>query len=96
MSTKPREFYGKFRSWGTDSCSKCEEGRITLFISNDKCISCDPESYKTRGIMPNDSQENKVNWEKVWNSYDTARLCPNEGPRKLIQQLVEKSLKGEL
>jgi len=35
-----------FKVYGTDECSNCESGRITLWWANKKCISCDPESYQ--------------------------------------------------
>lgn len=34
-----------FKHWGTDGCSSCEAGRITLWAANNKCISCDPAGY---------------------------------------------------
>jgi hypothetical protein len=35
----------QFRVWGTDECQTCETGRVTLFIANTQCMSCNPESY---------------------------------------------------
>jgi hypothetical protein len=36
----------KFKVHGTDGCRKCETGRVTMFIANENCIECDPESYE--------------------------------------------------
>jgi hypothetical protein len=35
----------KFKTYGTDGCKSCETGRVNLFMANDECISCNPESY---------------------------------------------------
>lgn len=34
-----------FKPYGTDGCKSCESGRVTLFIANDECLTCNPESY---------------------------------------------------
>lgn len=36
----------RFSAYGTDGCSSCETGRVTLFVANDRCIQCDPKSYE--------------------------------------------------
>ena len=41
-----RHINKKFKVHGTDGCKSCEAGRVTLFIANDECISCNPESYE--------------------------------------------------
>lgn len=41
-----RHINNKFKVHGTDGCKSCETGRVTLFIANDECISCNPESYE--------------------------------------------------
>ncbi len=53
---KPK-YTGEFEIWGTDACRNYDYcgGRITLFVANKKCISCDPESYKKREALPDDS-----------------------------------------
>jgi hypothetical protein len=40
-----RELLNRFKVFGTDDCSECETGRITLFYAEKKCIECDPDSY---------------------------------------------------
>lgn len=37
----------RFSVYGTDGCSGCETGRVTLFIANKECIQCDPKSYES-------------------------------------------------
>lgn len=37
-----------FKFWGTDGCKSCDTGRITLFVANEKCTVCDPESYRVK------------------------------------------------
>lgn len=34
-----------FKTHGTDGCSECEAGRVSIFIANKKCIQCAPEEY---------------------------------------------------
>lgn len=34
-----------FKIWGTDDCKSCDSGRISLYIWNKECISCNPKSY---------------------------------------------------
>lgn len=34
-----------FEFYGTTGCAECEEGSVTLFISNAKCLTCDPQNY---------------------------------------------------
>lgn len=36
----------KFKVWGTDGCKSCEGGRITMFVANQECIQCNPQSYE--------------------------------------------------
>ena len=36
----------RFKFWGTDGCTNCDTGRITLFYVHDKCTECDPEAYR--------------------------------------------------
>ena len=45
----------KFKVYGTDGCKSCETGRVTLFIANDECISCNPESYEL--VTPQEAQK---------------------------------------
>ena len=37
-----------YKLWGTDDCSTCADGRVSLFIWNTECIECSPESYMNR------------------------------------------------
>lgn len=62
---KPK-YTGEFEIWGTDACRNYDYcgGRITLFVANKKCISCDPESYKKREVLPDDSAKDE-DFEKV-------------------------------
>lgn len=34
---------------GSDSCSKCDEGRVTLYRQGNLCLSCKLESVKLAG-----------------------------------------------
>jgi DNA repair exonuclease SbcCD ATPase subunit len=36
----------QFKVWGADDCATCDEGRVTLFVANTRCMTCDPEAYK--------------------------------------------------
>lgn len=36
----------QYTAYGSDFCPGCGTGRITLFVANNKCVSCDPESYR--------------------------------------------------
>ncbi len=40
-----------FKFYGTTGCAECENGRVTLFVANDKCISCDPQSYERGDVI---------------------------------------------
>lgn len=35
-----KEINSKFKFWGTDGCTKCETGRITLYYATNDCILC--------------------------------------------------------
>lgn len=35
-----------YKTWGTDGCTTCETGRITLFVWNKQCLKCNPKSYE--------------------------------------------------
>lgn len=37
----------QFKVIGTDQCQSCEGGRVSLFMANQECISCNPTSYDT-------------------------------------------------
>jgi hypothetical protein len=54
MSEKRPKYRGEFEIWGTDACANEDhcDGRITLFVSNKKCILCDPESYRKKEVLP--------------------------------------------
>ena len=36
----------KFKVCGTDSCPRCQTGRISVFMLNRACVTCDPEAYE--------------------------------------------------
>jgi hypothetical protein len=36
----------QFKTYGTDGCRTCDNGRVTLFIANDRCLTCAPETYE--------------------------------------------------
>lgn len=75
---KPK-YTGEFEIWGTDACRNYDYcgGRITLFVANKKCISCDPESYKKREVLPDDSAKDE--WKDRFENADTiARAYASE------------------
>lgn len=43
-----------FKFYGTDECKSCETGRVTLFIANEECMSCNPKSYERAEPPPLD------------------------------------------
>lgn len=32
--------HGDYKVWGTDGCSSCETGRITIYTLEEKCLKC--------------------------------------------------------
>lgn len=36
-----KEINSKFKFYGTDGCTKCETGRITLYHTTNECILCE-------------------------------------------------------
>jgi len=40
----------QFKPYGADDCKTCDSGRVTLFIANERCIFCAPDTYE----MPKD------------------------------------------
>lgn len=40
------EALAKFKHQGTDGCASCYTGRVDYYVTNRKCIQCDPEAYQ--------------------------------------------------
>lgn len=51
-----------FKFYGTTDCKSCETGRVTLFVANDECMMCNPDSYQAK--TPTDSDSVSVPREK--------------------------------
>ncbi len=56
-----------FKFYGSTDCKSCETGRVTLFIANDECMSCNPKSYE-RSNPPTPADEATA-MEKVFNTH---------------------------
>ncbi len=37
-----------FKFYGSADCKSCETGRVTLFVANDECMECNPDSYQRK------------------------------------------------
>ncbi len=48
---------GQFKCCGTDGCRTCETGRVSLFVANERCRECAPETYKHPTGTPAGNQE---------------------------------------
>lgn len=40
-----------FKLYGTTDCAECDSGRVTMFIANDKCVSCAPHTYEREDVV---------------------------------------------
>jgi hypothetical protein len=69
-----------FKFWGTDDCKSCETGRITLFVANEKCMSCDPDSYRpTPQPAPDERKDDQGRaWGFAMDVFKSAGMSPGK------------------
>lgn len=103
---KAKAVNAKFKPWGTDQCSECETGRVTLFRANDKCMECAPETYTKEWARSEDKdkliEEMGKNLAKCINAMSTVKSCyfyseylKLDEVRKEALALYEKSKEGK-
>jgi len=66
-----------FKFYGSADCKSCETGRVTLFVANDECMECNPESYQRKpspkgGELPDPSVKSQITDQGV--KEDDAKL----------------------
>lgn len=45
-----------FKAWGSDGCTECEPGRITLYYLENKCVSCQHDSTREAEVTSKESK----------------------------------------